>query len=89
MPWTLELSATAVKQLRKLDRPVVERVLDYLQTHIAPLDDPRSVGKALKGSVFGAFWRYRVGDYRIICHIEDSKLCVLVVEVGHRREVYA
>jgi mRNA interferase RelE/StbE len=50
--------------------------------------NPRDTGKALTGNLLGAFWRYRVGDFRIICDIQDAKLCVLVVQIGHRREVY-
>jgi mRNA interferase RelE/StbE len=86
--WTLEFSEKAHKQLRKLDRPVGERILQYLKSHVAPVEDPRTVGKALVGSVFGEYWRYRVGDYRIICSIRDQQVCILIVDVAHRSDVY-
>lgn len=72
--------------MRKLDRPTAGRVLDELE-EIAKLDDPRSRGKALTGNLAG-LWRYRVGDYRVVCDIEDGVLVILVVDVAHRREVY-
>ena len=59
-----------------------------MHTRIAPLDDPRQIGEALKGSVLGSFWKYRVGDYRIIAEIGDGKALILVVRIGNRREVY-
>lgn len=55
---------------------------------VAKLDNPRSIGDALTGPDFGQYWRYRVGDYRIICEIQDKKVVVLVLRIGHRREVY-
>lgn len=73
--------------MRKLDRHVARRIRDYL-AEVASLEDPRSRGKALTGN-FAGFWRYRVGDYRVICHIESDILLVLVVDVGHRKEIYA
>lgn len=76
----------ADKALRKLDRPTAGRVLGELE-EIANLDDPRSRGKALTGNLAG-LWRYRVGDYRVVCDIEDGVLVILVVDVAHRREVY-
>lgn len=72
--------------MRKLDRPTAGRVLGELE-EIANLDDPRSRGKALTGNLAG-LWRYRVGDYRVVCDIEDGVLVILVVDVAHRREVY-
>lgn len=72
--------------MRKLDRSVALRVLDELG-EIAELEDPRSRGKALTGNLAGV-WRYRAGDYRILCDINDGRLVILVVEVAHRREVY-
>lgn len=87
MAWTIEYADTAKQQLRKLDRQVARRVLDFMDERIAGLADPRSIGKALAGPL-GAFWRYRVGDCRVICDIQDGALRVLVVQVGHRREIY-
>lgn len=86
MAWTIRVSDKAVRDLRKLDRQVARRIRDEL-SEIAGLDDPRSRGKALVGNLTG-LWRYRVGDYRVICDIEDEVLVVLVVGVAHRSEVY-
>jgi mRNA interferase RelE/StbE len=55
---------------------------------VAKLENPRSLGQALQGSKFGEYWRYRVGDFRIVCEIQDKKVVVLVLRVGHRREIY-
>jgi len=71
-----------------LDKQIAERITTFLGGRVATLDDPRSIGEALKGSKLGDFWKYRVGDYRIIASIEDGALCVLVVKIGNRREVY-
>jgi mRNA interferase RelE/StbE len=59
-----------------------------MDTRVATSDNPRAAGKALSGPMLGTFWRYRVGDYRIICDIQDGALCVLVVELGNRKEIY-
>lgn len=88
MAWIVEYTETARRQLQKLDRQTARRILDYMDERIAGKGDPRASGKALTGRDLGAFWRYRVGDYRVICAIEDGRLCVLVVEIGNRREVY-
>ena len=88
MAWRIDLTATAAKQLAKLDKGEAKRITTFLRQRLAPLDDPRSTGKALTGPQRGAYWRYRVGDYRIICDIQDGALCILVIELGNRREVY-
>lgn len=88
MAWKIELGRDAEKSLSKLDKPVAQRILRFLYERVVPLDDPRSIGEALKGSQLGEFWKYRVGDYRIISRIEDGELCILVVRIGNRREVY-
>ena len=87
MAWTIEYAETAKKQLRKLDRVAARRILDFMDERIAPSDDPRELGKALKGDL-GDLWRYRVGDFRIFCDIQDKVLTVLVLQIGNRREVY-
>ena len=87
MAWTIEYTNTAKGQLRKLDKQTARRIVDFMDERIAALDDPRSSGKALSGPL-GAFWRYRVGDCRVICDIQDGALRVLVVQVGNRREIY-
>jgi mRNA interferase RelE/StbE len=88
LAWRIELVDDARKDLASLDKPVARRITAFLRERIAPLDDPRAMGEALKGSRLGQLWKYRVGDYRIIASIEDRRLCVLVVRIGHRREIY-
>ena len=85
--WTIEIAPRARRAFRKLDRTAAARILAWLETLVEERDDPRSTGKALAGELAG-FWRYRVGAYRLICRIEDERLVVLILEVGHRREVY-
>lgn len=87
MAWTIDYAETAKKQLRKLDPQSARRILDYLDERIANAQNPRDSGKALTGPL-GSFWRYRVGEYRIICDIQDGRLRVLVVQIGNRKEVY-
>ncbi len=88
MAWKVELSSQALKALGQLDAQVARRILTFLHDRVAPLDDPRSIGEALKGSRLGEFWKYRIGDYRVISSIEDGAMRILVVKVGNRREVY-
>lgn len=88
LAWRIEFEDAALKELAKLDKPVARRILAFLRERVAQLDDPRSVGEALKGSKLGEFWKYRVGDYRVIANIEDGALRILVLKVGNRREVY-
>jgi len=76
-----------MRELGKLDPQNARRILTFLYSHIAVLDDPRSIGEALKGSKLSEFWKHRVGDCRIISSIEDGALRILVVKIGHRREV--
>ncbi len=87
MAWTIEYTDTARRQLRKLDQSSARRILDYIDQRIAPLEDPRSLGKGLRGPL-GEFWRYRVGDYRIITQLHDRELRVLIVRVAARKDVY-
>ena len=88
MAWRIDLTATAARLLGKLDKAEARRIMAFLRQRLATLDDPRSTGKALTGPQLGTYWRYRVGDYRILCDIQDGALCILVIEVGNRREVY-
>ena len=88
MAWTVDYTETASKQLRKLDKQTARRIVDFMDDRVAGQQDPRSTGKALTGPLLGAFWRYRVGDCRIICDLQDGALRVLVVEVGNRRDIY-
>ena len=87
MVWTIEYSKQALKTLSKMDKTAARRIVDYLSHRVAPLDDPRSQGKALKGEL-GEFWRYRVGDYRVLCEIKDGKLEILAATIGHRKNIY-
>jgi mRNA interferase RelE/StbE len=88
MAWTIEIDPAAAKELNKLDPVSIKRILKFLHERVSKLDDPRSIGEALKGSKLGEFWKYRVGDYRIISRIEDGRMLVLVVKIGNRRDVY-
>ena len=88
MAWKIKFLPEAEKDLGKIDRPVVHRILSFLYDRIRPLDDPRKIGEALKGPELGKYWKYRVGDYRIICQIREKEITVLVVKVGHRKEIY-
>ncbi len=88
MAWTIELDRAAMRDLRRLDQQTARRILAFLRDRVGALDDPRSIGQALKGSRLGEFWKYRVGDYRVIACIEDSAVRVLVVRIGNRRHVY-
>jgi mRNA interferase RelE/StbE len=88
MAWRVELSESADRELGKLDPQHRKRILKFLRERIATRDDPRAIGKALHGSRLGEFWKYRVGDFRLISKIEDDRLLVLVLRVGHRKEIY-
>ncbi len=88
MVWIIKYTESSSKQLKKLDRQTALRVLDYMDERVAVQADPRTLGKSLKGPKMGEYWRYRVGDIRIICSILDGQMTVLVIEIGNRREVY-
>ena len=87
MVWTINYSDRALKSLRKMDKQTARRILDFMDLRIAVSADPRQSGKPLKGEL-GEFWRYRVGDYRVLCEIRDDELVILAATIGHRREVY-
>lgn len=88
MAWTVDLDPSVERELDKLDPQQAKRILRFLFERVLHLDDPRSIGEALKGSRFGTLWKYRVGDYRIITSIEDNVSRILVVKLGDRKEVY-
>jgi mRNA interferase RelE/StbE len=88
MAWKIEVSAGADRELSNLDPQHAKRILNFLHDRVANLENPRSIGKALQGSRLGEFWKYRVGDFRLICKIEDDRVVVLVLRVGHRKEIY-
>ncbi len=86
--WTIEFSESAAKQLRRLDRPVARRLIAFLHERVSTAADPRSLGEALKGDELGTYWKYRVGDYRMIAEIRDLEVRIVVVRLGHRSVVY-
>ena len=88
MAWLIEFEKEAEKELRKLDKQVARRIVKFLRQRVAVLENPRSIGQALTGSTLGDYWKYRVGDYRIIADIQDARVCVQVVRIGNRREIY-
>ena len=88
MAWQIEYSPEADKALIGLGSNAEKQIAKFMRQRVSNLDDPRSIGDPLKGSRFAGLWRYRSGDYRILCEIRDEKISILVVEVGHRREVY-
>lgn len=88
MAWKIEFSEGAKKNIGKLDRQVASRIVRFLSERVATLDDPRSLGEALSGSTLGEFWKYRVGDWRLVCSIQDDTIVVYVLKIGNRREVY-
>ncbi len=87
MAWTIEYDPRALKDLKKLDRTIQREILDYMDHRVATAKDPRDLGKPLRGSKFG-LWRFRVQDYRVICELQEKRLVVLVVAVGHRSRIY-
>ena len=87
MAWTVEIAPFAQKQLAKLDRPVAARIIDWLDDRIEGGKNPRHFGEALTGDPAG-LWRYRIGDFRVVCEIHDARLLVLALSIGHRRDIY-
>ena len=85
MSYTVRFTPKAAKQVRELDSAAAKRIRDFLQQKLSQLDNPRQLGKKL---VNEEFWRYRVGDYRVLTNVDDDQILILVVEVAHRREVY-
>lgn len=87
MAWKISYSDTALRQLKKLDKGIAREILDYLEHKIAVLEDPTSAGKGLTGKL-ATYWRYRVRDMRVICHIDRGEVTVLVLQVGYRKDIY-
>ena len=77
-----------MRDLKKLDQPIQQRLVGFLKDRVATLDDPRSIGEALSGAKLGQYWKYRVGDWRIVCDIQDQRIVVRVLRVGNRKEIY-
>jgi mRNA interferase RelE/StbE len=88
LAWTIIFADPAKKSLAKMDPQIARRLTAFMRERVAKLDDPRSAGESLTGPELGGYWRYRVGDHRIVCEIQDKKIVVLVLRIGHRREVY-
>ena len=88
LAWQIEFDLDALKELKRLDRPVQIRLVAFLRDRLAPLEDPRSLGEALSGARLGSYWKYRVGDWRIVCDIQDQRVVVRVLRLGNRRELY-
>ena len=88
LAWQIRISETARKELACLDRQVAKRVIAYLNDRVSLLEHPKLLGEPLKGERFNDLWRYRVGDWRIICHIEDRLVTVLVLHIGNRSDIY-
>lgn len=87
MAWTIKFTKTAEKQLQKIDKKWQSIILDYLENEISPLQNPKTRGKKLLGDK-GGIWRFRVGDYGILCDIQNTICIILVITIGHRKEVY-
>jgi mRNA interferase RelE/StbE len=87
LAWTIKPTRRFERDLAKLDKSVQRKILSYLETRVAPSSDPRTLGKAL-GYDLAGFWRYRIGDYRVLCKIEDELLVIVAVSVAHRSIVY-
>jgi mRNA interferase RelE/StbE len=87
MAWKVEFEPAVQEELNKLDNPIRRRILKFLYERVGKLDNPRRIGERLQGTL-SEFWKYRVGDYRLICSLEKERLVVLVLRIGHRREVY-
>ena len=88
LAWQIEFDPDALQDLRKIDKPIQIRLVGFLRTRVSSLTNPRDIGEALSGQRLGNYWKYRVGDWRIICDIQDQKILVRVLRIGHRHEVY-
>lgn len=87
MAWKIEYTKSALSELKKLDKQEAKHIVNFISDRIANLDNPRSTGKPLTGNLVD-LWRYRVGNYRIITEIQDQTICILILRVGHRKDVY-
>ena len=85
----IEFDPAAAKELAKLDKPVARRIVAFLAERVSPLANPRSIGEALRGDELGRYWKYRVGDYRIVADLFDGRLVIVIVRIGHRGDVYS
>jgi mRNA interferase RelE/StbE len=88
LAWLIKFAPQTEKDFKRIHAAESKRIFKFLRERIAMLEDPRSIGEVLHGKELGRFWKYRVGDYRLICDIRDEELVILVVRVGHRRDIY-
>ena len=88
MAWQIEISTLGQRNIAQFDPQARKRILNFLQQRVASLENPRSIGEALKGSALGEYWKYRIGNWRVICEIKDKEIVIVVLRVGNRREVY-
>ena len=88
MAWTIRFSDQATRQLERLDGSISKRIFRFLNDRLAAHDDPRTLGAPMQGAEWHGFLRYRVGDYRLICEIEDELVVIVVIEIGHRSMIY-
>jgi mRNA interferase RelE/StbE len=88
MAWKIEFTPEARRNLDRLDKQVARRIVKFITERIATLEDPRSLGEALHGPDLGKYWKYRVGDHRLIAKIEDTRISIVIVRIGNRREIY-
>ena len=88
MAWKVEFTPEAQRNLDRFDKPMAHRIAKFMVDRIATLEDPRSIGEALHGPDLKKYWKYRVGDYRVIAKIEDERVSIVVIRIGNRREVY-
>jgi len=88
LAWQIEFDPDTLKDLRKLDKPIQIRLVGFLRIRVSSLTNPRDIGEALSGQRLGSYWKYRVGDWRIVCDIQEQKILVRVLRIGNRREVY-
>ena len=88
MAWRIEFDRAAERELDKLEPQIARRILKFIQDRIANRGDPRSIGEALKGDRLGSYWKYRIGDYRVITSIEDTDMRIIIVRIGDRKDVY-
>ncbi len=88
MAWRIEFDPRALDELKRLDKTAQARIIKTIRERIAPLENPRVLGQALRGEELGRYWKYRIGDYRLICDIQDETVLILVLRIGHRKEVY-
>jgi mRNA interferase RelE/StbE len=86
--WRIEFDPRALDELKRLDKTAQARIIKTVRERIAPLENPRVLGQALRGEELGRYWKYRIGDYRLICDIQDETVLILVLRVGHRKEIY-